>query len=353
MRAPNPFAFMHWAKTWQGNVPLDLGASGVSSPDPEEFPPAPSEYSGPNYFGTRELRDAIAAVHGVSRKAVVVSDGASLANYTALTSLAGPGDRVLVERPTYAALHEIPRFHGAEVLRLERRPGDGWVPRLEDVERAAAGGLSAVVLTRLHNPSGVDLPASFLEGLAGLAREGRFHVLFDEVYLDFLPDAAPAHTLSERFLTVGSLTKSYGFGGLRVGWIVGDPKVLEPMKELSLYLAVDGSRGAQATAVRVLESRERFLQRARGLAAAGRAVLEQWIAGRDDVEWVEPAGGVCAFLRLPTVKDTAGLAAALREEDGVNVAEGEHFGCPGWVRVGFGVEPSTLREALARIERRL
>jgi hypothetical protein len=81
MRSPTPFHFMHWAKTWVGQVPFCLGASGVSTPNREEFDPGPSALaSTPNYFGAPELRGAIAHMHGVGVDHVLVSDGASLAN---------------------------------------------------------------------------------------------------------------------------------------------------------------------------------------------------------------------------------------------------------------------------------
>jgi hypothetical protein len=353
MRAPETFEFMHWAKRWVGTVPYCLGMSGTAPVTPEEFPPPRAPYAGPNYYGSPELKAALAGGYGVRPEQVLVSDGTSLANYNVLAALAGPGEGVLVETPAYPALAAIPRFHGAQVDPLRRRPEDGWIPRLDDVARRAAdrssAPLKAVALTRLHNPGGADLPAPFLRDLAALADRHDFHVLVDEVYLDFVPDAASSHTFSPRFVITSSLTKVYGFGGLRVGWIVGDEAVLAPMKELSLYLAVDGATAAQAAAARVLAERERFLRRARDAAAGGRSVLEAWIAARADVRWIPPAGGLNAFLELPGVADTRALAAELRERRGVNVAEGEFFGSPGWIRVCFGGPPDALREGLRRI----
>jgi aspartate/methionine/tyrosine aminotransferase len=178
-------------------------------------------------------------------------------------------------------------------------------------------------------------------------------VLWDEVYLDFLEGAPPAHRQSERFVSTGSLTKVYGFGGLRVGWVIGAPDALAPMKELSFYLEVDSSRPSQETGAKVLAERERFRGRAREIAARGRAIVESWVDGRDDVEWIPPAGGISGFLRLPHVLDTVSFAATLREEHGVNVAEGEYFDRPGWIRISWGRSASVVEGALERIGRAL
>lgn len=353
MRSPRPFELMHWAKLTLEDAPYPLGGSGTPSPGPEESPPTLPVAAGFSSQGDRGglpgLRSAVARAYDTPEDHVLVSDGASLANYTALAALAGPGDRVLVETPTYSSLSGIPRFHGATVLPLPRSPEKAWQPALDDVRAAAdSGPLSAVVLTRLHNPSGVDVSVSFLAGLAELAEQLDFHVLLDEVYLAFVPDAVPGFRYSARFLSSGSLTKVQGFGGLRVGWILGDPTVLRTLREVSYHLAVNASAPSQLLGAAVLAENDRWLARARSLAAEGRAVLEEWIAGRDDVSWIPPPGGWNAFLRLELVSDTASFARRLRAEHGVALAPGELFGVPGWVRISCSAPLPLLREALRR-----
>ncbi|HMB70883.1 MAG TPA: pyridoxal phosphate-dependent aminotransferase [bacterium] len=353
MREPRTFEFMHWAKRWVGKLPYCLGMSGTTPVDPSEVAPASAGPAGPNYYGTAELKEAVAAAYGTDPDSVLVSDGTSLANYNVLAALAGPGDGVLVETPAYPALAEIPRFHGARVDPLARRPENDWIPSLERIARRAADRssppLRAVALSRLHNPTGADLPDDFLRELAALAERHDFHVLMDEVYLDFVADARSSHAVSPRFLVTSSLTKVYGFGGLRVGWVLGDPAVLAPVKELSFYLAVDGAAASQATAVRVLAERDRFRERACSVAEQGIAIVQAWVEERADVRWTRPAGGLNAFLELGGVSDTRAFADDLRRRREVNVAEGEFFGMPGWIRVCCGGPPDALREGLRRI----
>jgi aspartate/methionine/tyrosine aminotransferase len=351
---------MEWAKSHEPS-PYHLGTSGAPGPDAAEvarlfrFDDADAISSTGDRFGLPALRAAVARMQGVDEDSVLVSDGTSLANYTALTVLAGPGDRVLVETPTYSILDEIPRFHGALVEPLPRWPEHLWVPRMEEIRRAldAPGPpVRAIVLTRLHNPTGVDLPPPFLEELARCAEQRDFHVMLDEVYLDFI-DARRGHTFSPRFLTTGSLTKVYGFGGLRVGWVIAAPEALRAVRELSFYLAVNAAAPSQHAAVRILAARERHLERTRDIAARGHAILAEWLASRDDVSCVPPAGGLIAFVRLHNVVDTTAFTERLLERDGVALAPGECFGVPGWARFGFGIEEATLREGLARVGRAL
>jgi aspartate/methionine/tyrosine aminotransferase len=362
MRSPQRFDMMHWAKQRSERAELSLGASGVHIPPDGELARVLLGADVVDPFGSKGdswgepgLKEAIAAVHGVDADSVLVSAGTSLANYNALAALAGPGDRVLVETPAYAALAEIPRFQGATVERFSRRPERGWEPSLDEIRELAQRGdpVRAVVLTRLHNPSGADVSRAFLEGLAALAERLGFLVLFDEVYLEFAEGATPAHRVSPRFVTTTSLTKVHGFGGLRVGWIVATPEVLAPMKELSFYLAVNGAAWSQEIARRVLERRDLVLARSRGIAARGLAIVERWIAGRDDVSWTRPAAGLCGLVQLARVADTRSFAERLFERESVAVAPGDFFGIPGWIRVSWGIPEDDLREALARLGRAL
>ncbi|MEZ5064595.1 MAG: aminotransferase class I/II-fold pyridoxal phosphate-dependent enzyme [bacterium] len=355
MREIPTFGLMHWAKHRSEAARFSLGASGVSSPGPEDFTPvepaAPFTSAGDEY-GAPALRRALASAHGVSEDHVLLSVGTSLANFNAILALAGPGDRVLVEAPTYPSLADIPRVLGLTTDRLARRPEEGWAPRLEDIEAAAVASgppLGLVVLTRLHNPSGRDLPAGFLQKLASLADRHGFRVMVDEVYLDFLPDATPAHRVSARFVSTGSLTKAWGFGGLRIGWIVGDPSLLSRAREASYYLAVNDAAWSQDVAAQALAARERLLGRSRRIAADGLAIFREWIDRRDDLEWSAPDGGLVAFVRAKRIADTASFAQRLQRERDVAIAEGELFGMPGWFRVCWGAPEGVVREGLRRL----
>ncbi|MBZ0267904.1 pyridoxal phosphate-dependent aminotransferase [bacterium] len=353
MRTPRRFDLMHWAKRDLEPAPYPLGGSGTRPPGRDEASPALPPGAGFTSFGDEgglpPLREALARVYRTGETQVLVTDGASLANYTALAGLAGPGDRVVVETPTYASLAEVPRFQGATVVPWHRRPEENWLPRLEHLRATLREGpLAAVVLTRLHNPSGVDLPPAFLRELAELAETHDFRVLLDAVYLDFLPDAVPGFRFSKRFLSTGSLTKVQGFGGLRVGWILGDAAAIASLREVSYLLAVNASAPSQTLGSVVLAENERWLHRARNLAAEGRAILEEWMGGREDVSWIPAAGGLNAFVRVQDGIDTLSFAKRLREERGVALAAGEMFQCPGWVRISFSAPADTLREALRR-----
>lgn len=349
---------MHWAKRTVEPAAFSLGTSGVPSPPPDVFtPPAVAEpfTSATNEFGLPALKEVIARRHGVTAEHVLLSDGTSLANFAVLFTLAAAGDRVLVETPTYASIATIPTLLGAKVERWKRRPEDDWQPRLDDLDALLSAGppLRLVSLSRLHNPTGADLTPSFLEGLAERAERHDFFVHFDEVYLDFVPNATPAHRHSPRFLSTGSLTKAWGFGGLRVGWVIADPDTLASIREASYYLSVNGTQWAQQVAISVFEHAEPLLARGRRIAAEGLAEVEAFLATRPDLAWRRPDGGASGFVRAPAGLDTAEFASRLASEHGVAIAAGDDFGWPGWLRVSFAAPADQVREALCRVGRAL
>ena len=103
---------------------------------------------------------------------------------------AGPGDEVLIEQPTYELLVSAARYLGADVRRFPRRFADGWAIDPDAVERAMTPRTRLVVVTNLHNPTGVRTPDAVLAELAARAERRGARLLVDEVYLEACFDPA-------------------------------------------------------------------------------------------------------------------------------------------------------------------
>jgi aspartate/methionine/tyrosine aminotransferase len=103
--------------------------------------------------------------------------------------------------------------------------------------------------------------------------------------------------------------------------------------------------------VRALENMPRLRQAARRLHDQNWPIIKEWANSRDDMEYFEPPGGITLWLRVKGIKETGNLATVCRNDYGVLVAPGEYFQSPGWLRIGYRVEPISLREGLARLGR--
>lgn len=356
-RRPASWApYMTWAKHHE-LARWDLTGSNLLPCTVDELPGALEalELYGRNDDGWPPLVDAIARRYGVPAERVAVAPGASGANFLALGALIRPGDRVLVEWPGYDPHAGAARFLGAEVDTFPR----GWDRRFaldpSAVEAALTEDTGVVVLTNIHNPTGVYAAPGVLARAGDLARSVGAKVIVDEVYLDALEgvDRAPAATRDDVFVSTNSLTKSYGLSGLRIGWILADPGTVE--RALRVRDVVDGVGSFPSATLGALAFRQldRLVERARGILGPGFAAFRDFVESRAELEWVEPPGGAVGFPRLSGVDEADDFIELAHRDFDVGVTPGRFFGEPAHFRVAVAGERETLERGLEALGKAL
>lgn len=350
-----PVRYMEWAKEVPPRARWRLSASGMNAPPADALgtPPGWAETMAEAdlAYGNRRLDEAIAVTYGVDPANVLVTGGTSEANFVALAAILRSGDRVAVETPVYEPLLAACRALGARVVPVRRDPGRGFEPDRDDVFAALRAGARAVVLTRLHNPSGADLAPGLLAELAEACSASGSVLLLDEVYRDWLGAAAGpvAAVLGPSAITTASLTKVYGLGGLRVGWVLAAPSLVSRMRTVRDHLEVVSPSPSLAWALRAFARLDALRVRAVHHAEEGRDLVASLVAGRPDLAWTPPAGGLCGAVRLSDGWDDRDFAASLLAAGDTVVVPGSFFQLPGWIRVGWGEDAAHTREALRRL----
>lgn len=353
-----PIAYLRWAKN-RPPVRFDLSTSGVPEAGPEDFGAAPEDlhpalrHDPPD----EHLRDLIARRYGVPPEHVLPLPAASGANCLAMAALWHRGDRVLVETPHYEPLLRVAEWLGLRVDMLPRAPERDYVPDLHAIADALRRGVRGVILTNLHNPTGRAIPFDFFPTLGAALQRHDGWALIDEVYLDFAricgnsQGTRSAASLHERIVVSGSLTKVYGLGGLRLGWLLGPPHVLEAVAHILDYFTVVNPVPSMRLALRAMLNLERLEQRTRTLWSAGRSVLDAWLQRCPHLRSAGNDGAVFEWIALPEGIDADTLAAHLRRRYDTLVVPGSFFDAPGFLRVGFALPPDDLAEGLDRLAR--
>ncbi len=375
MKAPlRPFEYMAWAKAVPEGARHNLTASGMadaalSTSHGDLAAPGPPDGSAPalawadamsrrdvawDSVGT--LTQAVADRYGVNTELVTPTLGASLAITHVLMALVRAGDHVVVERPTYEPLHRAPEILGAQVSRLERTLDDGWAVVPERLAQLLTSRTKAVLLTNLHNPSGVAMDTANLKEIAELAARVGAMVLVDEVYLDFdfatAPDAAiqPACRVAPNCISWSSTTKAFGHSSLRAGWIVSaDADAARAIRAATDYLHVYPPVATGVLGARILRNASEYQRKAQEVAAAGRRIVERWAEAEKRVAWVPPTFGITCLIKLPARMSDTAFAEHLRERYETQVVPGCMFEAPGFVRVSFGIDPVILEQGLANL----
>ncbi|MBN1826605.1 MAG: pyridoxal phosphate-dependent aminotransferase [Candidatus Eisenbacteria bacterium] len=342
------------------DVEFDLSRSGMPEVPPERlgvpanrlFLDEGADWGGPT------LRAAIARSFRLPESDVLPAHGTTFAIFLVCAALLERGDRVLVERPAYEPLLSIPRFFDAAVDRFDRPFAEDYRIDRDRLAGAVRPDTRLLILTDPHNPSGRVLSEEDRTWLARFAEERDLNVLLDEVYIDFtgVDGFRQARSLGERMISIGSLTKVYGLGRLRVGWILARPELIARAAPLYDYTLGDPSGPSAALGVAAFGMREVLRETGRRRAEENRRIVAEWMAGRPELEWVEPGAGIVAFPRfrggVPLEGgDSSAFVKKASARHGVLTVPGAYFEDPRGFRVGFGIETDRLAAALERLGR--
>ena len=343
--------YIEWAKLHSSSA-FNLATSGIKELSLRELGATLDdvELSGTSRYGDEPLLERVAAKVGVSQAQVVLAPGTSMANHLAMAALLAPGDDVLIERPTYEPLVATAAYLGARVLRFDRRPEDGFRVDVDAVRRALTPRTRLVVLANLHNPSSAATDQPTLRALGDAAERVGARVLVDEVYLDAVFDQTPPSCvhLGPAFVATSSLTKVYGLSGLRCGWIACEPQLAHRIWRLNDLFGVVPARPAEQLSVVAFERLPWILARAQALLTVNHAVLDRFLASRNDLETLPTRFGT-TICPAPRHGDADRLCAILRERYDTTVVPGRFFELPRHVRIGIGGDTGPLAQGLEHL----
>ncbi len=347
--------YLRWAKV-HSRVGYELTGSGVPHAQHRDFgaDTAPASLEVRGTYGDPELIDALAERYGCHPDDVVPVPGASSANFIALLAAVDQGTCVAVERPGYDPLDRAASVLGLRVIPLMRRTECNFNITLGDVEDALSQGARAVVLTNLHNPSGQLLRPEAIGEIATCCRAADATLIVDEVYLDgnhliFGKPPWTAASVAHNVIACNSLTKVYGLGGLRVGWLISSTELAERARSVMDLLSVDNAAPSASLAIAALKSIQPLEGRYRRFYADGQAVYRKWLAGEPLVHGYDSCGALFECIELPDGITGDCLNDVLVADYHTQVVPGRFFGLDDHIRVSLAVPADELTEALARI----
>jgi histidinol-phosphate aminotransferase len=287
---------------------------------------------------------AIAARHGCDPDQILLTAGAAEAFM--LIARAFRPKRPVVVHPQFTEPEAALRSAGHLVDRVVLRPEDGFV--LDP--RAVPADAELVVIGNPTNPTSVLHPA---DDLRELARPGRILVV-DEAFMDAVPDEPESLVGASipGLIVIRSLTKTWGLAGLRIGYAVAAPGVIEQLAAVQPHWPVSTPALAAAIACSNKRALEESAEAALDIARQ-RAYLLDGLActtgatdpGDARVATYGVARGPFVLVR---VEDAAGVRKALRER-GFAVRRGDTFPGlgPEWLRIA--VRPEVVTDAFLKV----
>jgi DNA-binding transcriptional MocR family regulator len=290
---------------------------------------------------------------------IMVTTGALHAISLIMATYIQPGDRVLVEQPTYHGALATMATRGIRPVPVAMTP-DGWELDAVDAAIRQLSPSLAYLIPDNHNPTGMTLPAPERKRLAHIIAETRTRTIVDETITDMwldeqvpAPFAAAMTTRRDLVLTVGSMSKSC-WGGLRIGWIRAERATLSTVAALRPAIDMGTAIVEQLAAARLLAMADELLPDRRNVLRARRALLLELLDEHlPDWQPHPGKGGMSLWVRLPAPMSSALSAAASRM--GLEIPPGPRFGVDGtlerFIRVPYTLPDEQLTEAITLLAR--
>ena len=351
---------------------ISFGGGAPSLPPPKEVsdeivrrmsddPQGTTAYSGTR--GYLELRRLIANDWARQQSEtydpeteVILSEGATEAIFAAFHSILNKNDEVILADPTYLGYAEAAQLAGGRIVRLPASVEDQYQPSLEVLKSLVSRRTKAVVLLSPDNPTGRILRLPFVKGLLDLAVDNDFWIIYDATYRDIVygeitqPKLTSFPGAHERVISVGSFSKEASAPGLRLGYALGPPDVIDAIEKIKQYTTLAPNTLSQRAMLRFLtgDVKQKYLRE---------IVIPTYTTRRDfmektilkylpDATTVRPDGAFYFFVDmrkyLAAMERTDDeLCDRLLKQKGVVAIPGSYFGDKGagHLRLTFVSEP--------------
>jgi capreomycidine synthase len=358
-----PALLEHWLREYYFTTEIDISCSGVqnfSMAELRKFINLSEEdldrivFDDSPTCGNERLRKAIAARWGTgNHEGVMAAHGSSEIIFLILNGLLEAGDEVLVLDPCYFSFRNLIESKGCRVkswpLRYERK----FEPDMEEFKKLITPRTRMVIVNFPHNPTGASITAEqqreLIESTASVGAYLVWDAAFNELTYDSPPLPSPLSLYSQS-ISIGTVSKAYGLAGLRVGWCIAPPSLIERFVHLRDYTTLYLSPLVELIAERAIKSADLILKHRLQQARTNLEILTAWMQQHEEVvDWARPRGGVTAFIRFRHLANVENFCRQLARRRGVLLVPGSCFNFPNHARIGFGGQTDAFKEALSRL----
>jgi len=307
------------------------------------------------------LREAIArrySERGLPTRSdeVMIVNGALSGFALVLRLFTGPGDRVVVDAPTYPMA--LSAIQGASCRPVSvALPQQGWDCDGLAATIAQTAPRLAWLMPDFHNPTGRCMDSATRQRVADIAAQTRTTLVADETMVDLWYDAPPPPPLAAfnpdaPVITIGSAGKSF-WGGLRIGWIRASSRTIASLVQARDSLDLGSPLLEQLACCWLLENEHRLLPSRRAMLATRRNMCGALMAEYfPHWHFTPPEGGLSFWVELPGMLAT--LFSVRAESRGIHIGTGTRFGLAGafdrYLRLPFTLSDDELRSAFTTLQ---
>lgn len=292
---------------------------------------------------------------------VVVTMGSKEGLASLATAITGPGDVVLAPNPSYP-IHTFGFIiAGATIRSVPTTPDEAYWIALDRAMAFTVPRPSILVVNYPSNPTAETVDLAFYERLVAWAKENRVWVLSDLAYSELYYDGNPTPSIlqvpgaKDVAVEFTSMSKTYSMAGWRMGFAVGNKRLIAAMTRVKSYLDYGAFTPIQAAACAALNGPQDIVQRNRELYQKRRDVMVESFA-RAGWDIPSPRASMFAWAPLPpALKDMGSLefSKQLLTHAKVAVAPGVGYGedGEGFVRIAMVENEQRIRQAARNVRK--
>ena len=268
-----------------------------------------------------------------------------------------PGDLVLVPSPAYPVLFRGPIIAGAKVHNIILKPENNWVIDLADIPDSVAEQAKILYFNYPSNPTGATAPREFYKDIVAFAHKHQILLVHDLCYAELAFDGYQPTSLLEIPGGKGigvefhTMSKTYNMAGWRVGFVVGNSKIIQGLRTLKTNLDYGIFSALQAAAETALQLPDSYLHEVQNRYRTRRDFMVEGLA---KLGWNIPKPLAAMYLWVPCTRGMSSTDFALNvlQQTGVVVTPGNAFGPggEGYVRISLIADCDRLGEALRRLK---
>lgn len=295
-------------------------------------------------------------------KQVIVTDGAKYALYLLFQAILNVGDEVIIPVPYWVSYGEQVKLAEGKPVFVSSTQEQSFKVSVAQLEAVRTDKTKAIILNSPSNPTGVIYTEEELRQIGEWAVAHNILIIADDIYgrlvyngHRFTPIATISEAIRQQTIIINGVSKTYAMTGWRIGFAVGDEKIIQAITQLasqstsnpvavSQYAAIEALTGEQST---VEDMRQAFEKRLNHIYPK--------VAALPGVSLIKPEG---AFYLFPNVKKTLEICGYdnvtnwvedLLQEAHVALVTGEGFGAPEHVRMSYATDLMTLEKAIERM----
>jgi len=295
----------------------------------------------------------------VAPENVIASSGAKQAIMVALQAILNPQEEVIFPVPYWVSYPDMAKLCGA--IPVPAMPEDGtFYPRLKDIEDRVGSYTKAVLINSPNNPSGAMYSEEFISDVVQFCEKKDIYLIMDDIYHRLIFDGKKiinpydyAKNLDDnsKLIIVNGVSKQYAMTGYRIGWAVGNTKVIEAMANIQGHQTSGPSVLLQKAAVGAINGVQSSVESLRVTLENNRNVMIDLLNSFEGVKVTKPDGTFYCLADFRVYgKDSNKLSSFLIDKVQVLTVPGAEFGMEGYLRLSYCGSIKDITEGIERMK---